>query len=80
MLQLPQALGRLEDFLLGVDDLLEDGTLPHLDGLLLQIAHPSALGQQHAAIIGVFTVRDDVQKGGLAGTVGSYQGQTVIFF
>ena len=76
-LQLVQALLGCKHLGLGRDDLLEDGQVPHLDGLLLQVAHPSPLGEQHAALIRVVLTGDDVQKRGLPRPVGAHKRQPI---
>ena len=80
MLQLVEAPLGFQHLNLGGHDLLEDGLVCHLDGLLLQVAHTRALGEQHAALVGVLLAGYDVEHGGLAGAVGTHERQALILF
>ena len=71
------ALGR-EDLGLRGDDLFEDGVVPHLDGLLFEVADARALGEHDAARIGVLFSGHDVQKRRFARAVRADEGETVV--
>ena len=78
VLQLVEAPLGFQHLYLGGHDLLEDGLVGHLDGLLLQVAHARALGEQHAALVGVLLAGYDVEHGGLAGAVGAHERQALV--
>ena len=78
LLQLVKAPLGFEHLCLRGHDLLEDGPLPHLDGLLLQVAHARALREQHPALVGVLLAGDDVEHGGLAGAVRAHERQAIV--
>ncbi len=77
-LQLVQALLGLEHLHLAGEHLLEHGQPAHLDGLLLEVAHPGPLGEQDAPLVGVVLARDDVQERRLARAVGPHERQAVV--
>ena len=78
VLQLAQALLGRQDFHLRGHDFLEDGTVGHLDGLLLQVAHARTLREQDAALVGVFAPADDVEHGGFTRAVRADKRQAVV--
>ena len=75
-----QALLRFQDLDLAGDDLFEDGPILHFDGFLLQVAHVGSLRKQDTAFVGVVFAGNDIQKRGLAGTVGTHKRKAVIGF
>ena len=78
ILQRAQLIRRMDDFRVALHDLVEDGTVSHLDGLLLQIAHACALCEQDASFVCGFATADDVQQRGLARAVLAHQGKPVV--
>lgn len=78
--QLVQALLGFEHLGLRRDDLFEDGEVAHLDGLLLQIAHARALGEEHAALVRIVLAGDDVEQCRLARAVRAHKRQPVVLF
>ena len=79
-LQLVQALLRFKNLGLGRDDLFEDGQVPHLDGLLLQIAHARPLGEEHAPLVRIVLAGDNVEQRRLARAVRAHERQPVVLF
>ena len=78
-LQLVQAALGFQHLHLRGHDLLEDGLVGHLDGLLLEVAHARALREQHATLVGILGARDDVEHSGLAGAVRAHERQALVF-
>ena len=77
--QLVQTALGLQHLNLRRHDLLEDGLVGHLDGLLLEVAHARALREQHATLVGILGARDDVEHSGLAGAVRAHERQALVF-
>ena len=73
-----QAALSLEYFFLAGNHFVENGAILHLDRLLLKVAHAHAFAEDDAARIGVLVSGDDLQHGGLAGTVRPHKGQTIV--
>ena len=66
--------------MLGGKNLFENGTLPHLDGFLLQVSKLCALCQYDAAIIGILFAGNDIEHSGFASTIRPNKGKAIILF
>ena len=61
------------------EGLVKDGAPGHLDGFLLQIANDGVLGEADGALVAGIATGDDLEQGGLAGTVRADQRDTVAY-
>ena len=70
----------LNDLALSTHHFIENGTVPHFDGLLLQVANLGAFGKNDTAGIRRILAGDNVEHGGLAGTVGPNKRNPIMLF